>query len=62
MPLGIWQTLAVPLKCLLPAGSDTRAVSSPLVLTTRGPLSFGLASVTLGTKGDILAGCRGAAK
>lgn len=58
MPLGEWKTLAVPLKCLLPAGSTSTAVSSPMVLTTRGQLSFGLASVTLGTKGDILAGCK----
>jgi len=57
LALGEWKTLAVPLKCLLPAGSTSNAVSSPLVLATRGPLSFGLASVTLGTKGDILAGC-----
>ncbi|WP_421838055.1 glycoside hydrolase family 3 N-terminal domain-containing protein [Novosphingobium sp.] len=62
MPLGTWQTLAVPLKCLLPAGSASQAVSSPLVLTTRGPLSFGLASVTLGTKGDILARCKPVSK
>jgi beta-glucosidase len=58
LPLGDWKTLAVPLKCLLPAGSTSTAVSSPMVLTTRGQLSFGLASVTLGTKGDILAGCK----
>ena len=58
LALGEWKTLAVPLKCLLPAGSTSNAVSSPLVLATRGPLSFGLASVTLGTKGDILAGCK----
>lgn len=62
LPIGTWQTLAVPLKCLLPAGSASNAVSSPLVFATRGPLSFGLASVTLGTKGDILAGCKPAAK
>ena len=58
LPLGQWQTLAVPLKCLLPAGSASNAVSSPFVIATRGPLSFGLASVTLGTKGDIIAGCK----
>lgn len=62
MPVGTWQTLAVPLKCLLPAGSASDSVSSPLVLATRGPLSFGLASLTLGTKGDILAGCKATAK
>ncbi|WP_298170524.1 glycoside hydrolase family 3 protein [Novosphingobium sp.] len=62
MPLGTWQTFAVPLKCLLPAGSASQTVSSPLVLTTRGSLSFGLASVTLGTKGDILAGCKSVPK
>ncbi|MBX9662082.1 glycoside hydrolase family 3 protein [Novosphingobium sp.] len=62
LPIGEWKVLAVPLKCLLPAGSASNAVSSPLVLATRGPLSFSLASVTLGTKGDILAGCRPAAK
>ncbi len=59
LPLGQWQTLAVPLKCLLPAGADTHAITSPLVLTSRGPLSLGLASVTLGTKGDIVAQCKG---
>lgn len=58
MPLGTWQTLAVPLKCLLPAGSANQGVSSPLVLSTRGALSLGLASVTLGSKGDILAACK----
>lgn len=58
LPVGQWQTLAVPLKCLLPTGSARIAVSSPMVLASRGPLSFGLASVTLGTKGDIVAACR----
>ncbi|WP_298193874.1 glycoside hydrolase family 3 protein [Novosphingobium sp.] len=62
MPVGTWLTLAVPLKCLLPAGSASNAVSSPLVLSTRGALSLGLASVTLGTKGDILAGCKAMVK
>ncbi len=62
MPLGTWRTLAIPLKCLLPAGAASNAVSSPLVLGSRGPLSLGLASVTLGTKGDIVAGCKGVSK
>ncbi|MEI6643100.1 MAG: glycoside hydrolase family 3 N-terminal domain-containing protein [Novosphingobium sp.] len=57
LPPGSWQTLAVPLKCLLPAGANRSAVTSPLVLATRGPLSLGLASVTLGTHGDVVARC-----
>jgi beta-glucosidase len=57
LPPGAWQTLAVPLKCLLPAGADRSAVTSPFVLASRGPLSLGLASVTLGTHGDIVAQC-----
>lgn len=62
MPPGAWTTLAVPLKCLLPAGSSRSAVTSPFVLATRGPLSFGLASVTLGSTGDTLVTCGGSVK
>jgi beta-glucosidase len=54
---GQWQDLAVPLKCLLPPGSDAAHVSSPFVLSSRGALSIGLASVTLGTHGDVVAQC-----
>ncbi len=58
---GQWQDLAVPLKCLLPAGADSHRVSSPFVLMTKGALSLGLASVVLGTHADVVSGClRGA--
>jgi beta-glucosidase len=62
MTPGSWQTLAVPLKCLLPVGADRNAVTSPFVLASRGPLSLGLASVTLGTHGDVVARCAVAPK
>ncbi|OYU35427.1 MAG: 1,4-beta-D-glucan glucohydrolase [Novosphingobium sp. PASSN1] len=57
LPIGQWQTLAVPLKCLLPAGADSSRVTAPLILASPGPLALGLASVTLGTKADVTARC-----
>lgn len=62
LPTGTWQTLAVPLKCLLPAGADSHAVTAPLVLASRGPVSLGLESVKLGTSGDLTARCLGTNK
>lgn len=62
LPIGQWQTLAVPLKCLLPPGSGSQAVSAPFVLATRGSLALDLASVTLGTGGDRIARCLSTAK
>lgn len=54
---GVWQDVAVPLKCLLPAGADSTRVTSPFVLSSKGALSLGLASVTLGTHADVVSGC-----
>ena len=59
---GVWQDVAVPLKCLLPAGADSTRVSSPFVLSSKGALSLGLASVVLGTHSDTVSGCLRALK
>jgi len=59
---GSWQDIAVPLKCLLPASADSHRVSSPFVLSTKGTLSLGLASVALGTHADVISGCLRSAK
>uniref|UniRef100_UPI002615B483 putative glycoside hydrolase n=1 Tax=Novosphingobium sp. TaxID=1874826 RepID=UPI002615B483 len=54
---GVWQDVAVPLKCLLPAGANSTRVTSPFVLSSKGALSLGLASVKLGTHAETVSGC-----
>jgi beta-glucosidase len=54
---GVWQDVAVPLKCLLPVGADNTRVTSPFVLSSKGGLSLGLSSVSLGTHADVISGC-----
>jgi beta-glucosidase len=46
-PIGAWQTLSIPLQCLLREGADLSHVSSPLQVSTSGAFALSLSEVRL---------------
>ena len=57
LPLGQWHVVGLPLKCLAAAGTEMGKVVAPFRLTTRGPTTFSLARVALGTVADQTSTC-----
>ncbi len=45
VPKGTWATIAVPLRCLLSAGSDPTRIGSPFALVSSGKLALTISDI-----------------